>query len=526
MKKSYILFVLAVAACAVFTSCNIRQVEEPIQTSSASGAENSSLYNSAGLVKTVFSPYETVFLSLDGLWSAWETTLEVVRLGDKKIIRRLVVITDIDGKLSNIPVWYNIGVGTNGYTAIAGGDYMIHIQQAHPTNPWFIASIPFSVRNTQSGSPTVWAAKSDGSFAHATALAGSKVYVQGANFTPGVQVRLCVVPDKETYAAGEPLLDQTDAIEQVTTANDGSLPSTLVWANALVGNYDIVADVAPFGVYGSGDAVSDGQLAGLVVQSNSSATDIIADIACDAGGFHSNAFSCDDAIYGQVNPAQRPKNASELAAVYVVFHKDQWKAGDRLIDVETVDATEMPINCLVSPWSGSLSRILLRGTSKDENGQPVRLWPGKYDVIVDIGRNGQYDPGTDILDGGSQIGFTITCDATGAAAKLIVGADCDFLDQNASQTYIHALLIDQNGNPIPGVNVSFKTTQGRCGIAASSRTTNANGLVTANLYNIYGWGNLLVIKVEAVVNGVTLVEYCTIWKVVPFVHNTGTIISQ
>jgi len=512
--------------CALFISCNVRQVDEPVQSSTLPAAQNSSLFNSVGVEKTVFYPYETVILSLGDLWPQWETAIEVVRLADKKILRRLVVFTDSDGKIAKIPVWYCIGVAANGFPIDEEGDYTIRIQQASKDKPWLIVAKNFKVNSSMSGIPAVWVSKSDGSYGFSTAPLGSAVYATGAGFVPGSQVKLHVVLDKDAYNTGDVLADQTGSVEQVTVKTDGTLPNTVVWASALAGNYDVVADVAPFGEFGAGDAVSDGQLVGLVVQTTPVAADIITEVACNSSGIHQNTFTCLDAIWAKAEPGQKPKNASELAALYVVVHKDTWKAGDGLIDVETVSATEMPIQCLVNPLSGSLALTPLRGQGKTSDGQPIRLWPGSYDVVVDIGRNGKYDPGTDILDGGPQVGFTITCDEMAQSYKLIVAADCDFLDLNTNETNICALVIDKTGKPVQGASITFKTEEGYCAIASATGITDANGMFCTKLYNITTWGGWLLIKTTAVVNGETFTERSSIWKEVPYTHNTGVIVGN
>jgi hypothetical protein len=423
-------------------------------------------------------------------------------------------------------VWYCIGVAANGFPINEEGAYTIRIQQASKDKPWLIVAKNFTVSNTLGANPAVWASKSDGAFAFSTAPLGSAIYMTGAGFVPGSAVKLLVVLDKDVYYNGDILSDQTGNVEQVTVKADGTLPNTMVWASASAGNYDVVADVAPFGEFGAGDAVSDGQLVGLVVQNAAAAADIIAEVACNSSGSYQNAFTCLDAIWAKSEPGQKPKNPSELAALYVVVHKDTWKAGDALIDVETVSATEMAIQCLVNPVSGSLALTPLRGQGKTSDGQPIRLWPGSYDVVVDIGRNGKYDPGTDILDGGPQIGFTITCDEMTQSYKLIVSAESDFLDLNTNETNICALVIDKTGKPVPGASITFKNEEGYCAIAAATGTTDANGLYCTKLYNISTWGGWLLMKATAVVNGETLTERTSIWKEVPYTHNTGVVVGN
>ncbi len=527
MKRNYYTLVaLLLMGCALILSCNVRQVNEPVLSSTLPAAQNSSLFNSVGVEKTTFYPYETVIMSLGDLWPQWETAIEVVRLSDKKILRRLVVFTDSEGKIAKIPVWYCIGVAANGYPINEEGNYTIRIQQASKDKPWLIVAKNFRVSNTRGTTPAAWVSKSDGSFAFATVPLGGAVYMTGAGFAPGSQVKLHLVLDKDVYNNGDVLADQTGVVEQVTTKADGTLPNTMVWAGALAGNYDVVADVAPFGEFGAGDAVSDGQLVGLVVQTTAAAADIIAEVACNSSGIHQNLFTCLDAIWAKAEPGQRPKQASELAALYVVVHKDSWKAGDVLIDVETVSATEMPIQCLVNPLSGSLALTPLRGQGKASDGQPIRLWPGSYDVIVDIGRNGKYDPGTDILDGGPQVGFTITCDEMAEKYKLIVAAECDFLAQKINQTNLCVLVLDSNGKPVPGASITFKTEEGYCAYSSGGGTTDADGTLCTILYNIGSWGTRLLVKTTAVVNGETLVDYCSIWREIPYTHNTGVIVGN
>lgn len=314
---------------------------------------------------------------------------------------------------------------------------------------------------------------------------------------------------------GDAIVDESGAVEVVTVGAGGTFANIAVWpVAAVVGNYNIVADVAPFGEYNEGDVISND----LVVQQPSSPIDIIADIACDEMGIHRNTFTELEALYAAVAPLVRPDTLNEQVAVYVVFHKDVWIDEDPMVCIETTGDLNMPSLCMADPFSANLDLTLIRSLAKVGYRNPLKLWPGNYDVIVDVGRNGVYDAGTDILDGGPQVGFNIP--GTVPAVRLIGGADSNVLGRDSNQTNVWAQMVGADGLPIVGATVTFSVSQGPGSLSETTVVTNESGLAMT-VFTGADYGHDSKIRIVVTVNGVQYVYVFSIWRSIPITHTQG-----
>jgi len=497
--KLITLAILVALSGFIVFSCDWHKIEDPLTAPTFNVSETSSLFATLGLERSTFYTYESIFLSLEDLIPSRQTDIQVIRLADDKVIYRLIVISDEQGRLMNIPIWHHVGTDLGGNLVDESGNYIVHVLQPQESKPWTNIVIPFNVVNGVVPAAQIRATNADGIFSGETALVGESIYAAGSGFTAGVEVRLTVAANSDLYNPGDVLTDETPAVESVVVQADGSIPNTEVWPSVpTTGSYDIIADLAPFGEYNVGDVVSHGLVPGLVIQQPDAGADIIADIACDIMGNYQNTFAPSDAIFARVNPLQLPKKLSELASVYVLPHKDLWIAGESLVTVRTVGTMQMPTHCLVNPRSASLCLTGVRGVTDPNIEEPEKLWPGNYDVIVDLDRNGVYDPGTDILDGGSQVGFTVS--GTVPEVKFICTADIDFLGRMSDETKIWGKLVWADGTPIVGATVYYTIRKGPGTISHKRMKTDENGL-SYTIFTGAEYGKVTVIRVFVRING-------------------------
>jgi len=115
------------------------------------------------------------------------------------------------------------------------------------------------------------------------------------------------------------------------------------------------------------------------------------------------------------------------------------------------------------------------------------LKPGKYDVIIDMNRDGKYTLGTDYIDAGinssgqqvKEAGFVVS--GTFPPIRLVLSADPPVLNAN-EQTVILAQVQTNTGLPVPGVTVRFSIIGGQGGqLSADTATTNSGGIAQVNL---------------------------------------------
>ncbi|MBN1540900.1 hypothetical protein JW992_02060, partial [candidate division KSB1 bacterium] len=285
---------------------------------------------------------------------------------------------------------------------------------------------------------------------------------------------------------------------------------------------DIVADIPPYGEYNPGDLVADNLAAGLLVQEPPQFSDIIQDIACDQWGLYKDVFDSHEILYARVNSLRQPLETFDRIGVYVMPHKDVWMAGDSLVDVRTVGTHEMPIHALWNGIAGSLPLLQVRGRTEPDDPNPIVIWPGEYDMIVDVNRNSIYDPGTDIIDGGTQPGFVVP--GKPPKVRFAASADVDFLSVYPNATKIWGVLVDSLGNFYEDIPVSFQIVYGPGALSADTSRTSANGQAFSNFTGAtFGRGTL--VRLDTIVDGELYSQYVLIFRKIPYAHNQGILIG-
>jgi hypothetical protein len=513
----------------LLVTCTTNEVSDPLGVGNFSQTGLTSLTNSTGIEKTTFYTYETILLSIEGLIPLEQTNIEVIEGCPEceNTIKRAVVVTDRDGKIVNLPVWHHIGVDKDGTRIDQTGGYTILITQPPKHDPWTRYEICFEVVNDISPDPQVHVADASGVFKGQAALVGEDVYAM-AYHVAAASVKLLVVDAKTEYAVGDVLTDVSGGAETVAPDGSGSIPATLVWPGAgSVGSYDLVVDAEPFDEYNEGDVVSQMIFSGLVVQNAPSAQNIVADIACDMSGTFVNNFDELDAVFARIEPMTRPADLTtwetpipSFVPVFVVPHKDVWTTGDRMVTIRTVGTHQMPSYVQLNPVSGSVSLFRLRGETKSGYYQPLRLWPGDYDLIVDVNRNRVYDAGIDLLDGGAQVGFSVTSQDTVPEVRLINTADEDMTGRPTNNPRLWAQLVRDDNSPIAGVTVKFTIVLGPGTVTEATAVTGADGIAFTTLSNL-SFSEMTRARTEAVVDGKLYYSVLSVFRSLCCTHDQG-----
>lgn len=526
---------LAVLVLALMTNCE--QVSDPLTLSQFQTASNATLYNAAtGVQNSVFYMYDNVLLTIQDLYPNEQTDVQIVRKSDGNIIKRMLVFTDENGVIKDLPVWYFNGYKKPGELA-GSHKFIAHIEQPGVGREWKIFSIPFEARETLPSAPQLRIVDAAGNFVGASVVVGQPVYVEGSKcgVKKAIQVRL--IYDKVSYTAGDPLTDVSDnGVESDNTEKNGSFEPTKICNTAILGAYDVVVDTEPFGVYNDGDVVTDLLFPGLLVQNPAGAADIIQDIACDAFGTYQNQFDSLATVYARVNAIVKPKLPSEFVNVFIAPHKALWQTGDALYSMRTVGTFEMPVQCLWNGYAGYLPLIRIHGGSLSSDPMPIKMWPGEYDVIIDVDRNYVYNPGTDILDGGSAgPGFTVPGKVPGI--RFGASADNDFLGRTAGDpaiwgyfrdqvvTPVWGVVVDSLGGLVRDIPITFSIIDGPGSLSVPTATTGLNG-AAFSVFTGATVGSATVVKLEATVKGKDYTKNVLIFRKIPWQHNQGIIVHN
>ena len=527
-RLGVVMLTLAVASLFLVT-CSTNEVNEPLGISNFGQVELTSLSNSAGLEKSTFYTYEDIFLSIDGLIPLEQTNIEVIEgcVECKKSIKRAVVVTDRDGTIADLPIFYHVGVDADGQRVNMAGSYTVLITQPPKHDPWYRYEICFEIIDDISPDPQIHAFDGSQVFKGKASLVGEDVYAIGYHVVAD-EVQLLVVDDSNDYQVGDALTDVSGGVETVTPSAEGEIAPTVVWpAAAATGSYDIVADVEPFGEFNDGDVVSDLRIAGLVIQEAPGASDIVVDIACDMMGMPQNSFDDLEPLFAKVDPTVRPADLKKWlsplprwVSVFVTPHKDNWRQDDQLVTIRTVGTHQMPSYVQMNERSGAIDLFRLRGETKSGYYLPLRLWPGDYDVVVDVNRNFMYDPGIDLLDGGPQVGFSVTSPDTMPDVRLINTASEDILGRGSGDPTLFGQLMDADDNPIPNIDVKFTVVLGPGWVDPSMDVTDDEGVARTKVYGLE-IGKMTRVRTEAIVDGELYYNVVSFFRTLPCTHDQG-----
>ena len=232
--------------------------------------------------------------------------------------------------------------------------------------------------------PMVFAADQNGDGINSFLRSQHSVYAAGRNLTPGTDIDLYVVDDVTDWMDEMSLVDVSGGKETANVDANGEFLVRVWTSPSLVAPYDIVADVNRNGVFDVETDLVDGYYpVGFMVQTYASGGDIQVQIACDSHNDYKDIFEATEHVYARLNPSTQ-QFTHKWVHKYVVIHQDEWTTGDVLVDVSRGSEFDTPqYGCTnegrVRVWSATLNA-------------------GKYDIVIDVNRNGVYDEGLDFVD--------------------------------------------------------------------------------------------------------------------------------
>ena len=213
------------------------------------------------------------------------------------------------------------------------------------------------------------------------------VYAFGYGFIPNKLVTLWIVNDSKVWEDGK-RLDEVIPKVQVKTGPKGEIPNTLLWSNVAredAGLYDIIADLGNDGYFNdskkSKDAVDSVIKQGFGIPKVDSS---------DSAGKEKNLFVGDEAVW-----AKGVGILQERVNVYVVENNKSIEDGSSLKDISEKFEEDVEVN------EGKLL---------------VRVWdqpkPGRYDIVVDIDKDGEFNKSIDLIDMKKSTGFEVRANWT------------------------------------------------------------------------------------------------------------------
>jgi hypothetical protein len=380
-----------------------------------------------GQETTQFQMHDSILFEAFDL--APRTTYDVrITRDDGQPVQTLRLSTDNTGVIPETVLWYNAGMYS--HTEIPGdtltasnrlGNFDIS-DQTYAGRQYKLAILlnGATVRETvfeiakDIFRPRLYAATAKGLPKSGFLIAEEDIWVIGRNFPKSSVVKLWIVDADSDWREPAPLEDVTrqypnnqPAVFELT-GNQTSFRKRLWPQNSTsVGSYDIVAEVItyPFGAYRARasasvqNVVSNLSYSGFVIQRRQGVGE---PLEMNIAGAVSSPFAFRDTflstenVYVGVDPAVQPSYIGQTADVYIVADKTdaQWTANTSLTDVtggvETITVGGICSNCWKTlAWAAPLT-------------------PGHYDVVLDFNQDGQYSPGTDLIDGLDPIGFTVS----------------------------------------------------------------------------------------------------------------------
>lgn len=359
--------------------------------------EMMSFKNGAGEQTKTIGTYDSLIVGLDGLLEPkTQYRFRVTPQGaDEPILGLSRLTTDQYGALPSSILLYDVGHGT-----VPEGTYDVEVSGP---NLHEVVSIVIGPRQ----GPYIFSCDSSGAVANSFELS-EIAYAAGGNFAPNTEFQLVLNYDRPSYREGDYLdmglgLPLPPFGEPRRTDASGNIPVTQLTDMFLYvqpgDGFDVVADFAPFGIFNEAtDAVDGYTVVGLTYQALDVGSDVDSELACDAMGVYTDTFRTTDDIYAWINPPLQYQTQYTFVDKYVVHHRDEWKDGDLLQDVSGANETDG----VQSGCTNEQSVLVF----------PAPVPPGRYDVIMDMNRDGRYTQGVDIVDGGSaeslgKVGFTV-----------------------------------------------------------------------------------------------------------------------
>lgn len=526
-NTSPLMALLSVSILLALSGCDFEKIADPVTAVAFKSSHDFPivLSNSNGREKTVFYDLETVFVDVYDLLPTRQYCIEVAREGELDGFRHMIVLSDTSGRIRSFPAWYDLGIDSTMTQQNISGNYEIRFQ-GHNRKPVIKLVKPFTVvSGFNPHQATVIPTNGLGQYNGGSVPFGEGLYAAGAGFPAATEIRLYLVEDRTNYAEGDTLIDLSGGFETVLVDANGNLANTLIAQNVAASpgtGFDLIGDVPPYGRLNPGDALREARLTGVLVQEPSTSADIIMQLAADSTGAIKDFFIHDplleDVLTVEAKPSRQPLMPSDNAAIYIVNHQDVWQAGDLLVNITEVGSQEMPNLESLRYFTGSKLRFP-KNIFKKSASHPAL--PGRYDVVIDVGRNGIYDPGTDLLDGGPQAGFTVAGEVD--SIRTFIGTKKDFLPPGG-QTPIYAKVLRDDDSPVSGIRVHFDLSEEyRSGtLSSDAGITDETGVAQTMFFADNSQGSLTIVDVRFEIGEHVFEHEVSIW-IKCRLHDQGTI---
>jgi len=375
--KRYVLGIGLVILILILGGCD-KSTDSPFTETG-----NISLTDGEGNPSTGLEGGESAYWGFDQLLPTTVYNFTLKNQSDTEVAKATLT-TDANGEIPLTAIGYDLGLE---YPGNSNGRSLSKLLETE-TFTIEVYNIDGKLVTTQQftvdyGAPVVFAADQDGFAQNSFLLNAHSVWAKGKNLTSGAVLDIYVVDDIRYWDIGTPLNDVTGGSETVTVDGNGEF-HTRVWSNpSLVAPYDIVADFDRDGYYSAGDLVDGYYPVGFMIQTYASGEDLQVQIACTYNYDYIDIFQATDNVYAYLNPRIQ-QFTHKWVHKYVVLHQDVWNDGDLLNDVTQVPELDTPqYGCT------NEARVLI---------WPAILTTGKYDIVMDVNRDGYYDKGLDFLD--------------------------------------------------------------------------------------------------------------------------------
>jgi len=411
-----------------------------------------------------FGALDTLLVGIDGLEPGRQYEISILH-PNGGLISKAKLTASPDGAIPPTALWYDIGLVGQGATAngkVGEGEIdtdVINISAYKIVLKGVGVDVQLPFFIISKAQPIAWASDNAGKLENAF-VEGTAVYVSGKQFTANTTVKLYVVEDKDEWANGDTLTDVSETVDTADIDANGNLPTTQVWtataieltganADGITGKfaYDIVVDVDADGVYDAGtDALDNNVAPGFVVQQTYTAGDILLQLASAGylqghwtidGGYQDSykkdgsntgrGWQLGKAIYVVWNPyiqttfegpppseydPQTYMWQGPTVRVYVCLNKI-WTNGDTLVDV-LGGYEELPVQY------GCANGWKMQAIWYPPFESTVATTDNKFDVVVDMDKDGVYTAGVDFVDGVNTNSYSNQIDGINASTTLDV----------------------------------------------------------------------------------------------------------
>lgn len=296
---------------------------------------------------------------------------------------------------------------------------------------------------------------------------GKPVIIWGRGFQSGDRYAIYIVRDRNDWAVGSSYSDSSGQVE-IATVEEGQFQVT-VWNQAITTgddrDFDVIAKklspgaTAPTNPSLTQDDIVEGKvMTAFTVQTTGIGIgDRIIPMATDRNGNRKNQLGAGDNLYCSVNPPWRPQVYYGYVTRYVTLHEREWTNHKNL-----VDATGRPTYGAVRSGCTNMGNVC--------------VWPnipaGRYNIVIDVNNNGEYDKGVDLLD--NDILVIGNTQGVEVRPNIAVGSNQSLVSRGQEAT-VYVKILWTDGVPASSQTVSFTLRSGSGTLSAATAVTDENG---------------------------------------------------